>query len=188
VCFVVHNRTSELERVILTTLHFADVPKAAATNVATLVVPSTGGGVVMMKATTAGQKGAQCATKSGVLKIKIGMKRPASTEPSLAHTANQPKATKALSPVSASTRKVAAPSPPARGSDDACVEICSMLGMMSTTSSSSSESLAAESTPASPPNPDTTILSTVVITGSELLMISEMPELDVMQSMMEQGE
>jgi hypothetical protein len=57
-----------------------------------------------------------------------------------------------------------------------------MLGVVSTSSFSSSslsEMSVLESVPASPPPvPDLTILSAMVVTGSEVPMISEMPELD----------
>jgi hypothetical protein len=67
-----------------------------------------------------------------------------------------------------------------------------MLGVVSTSSFSSSslsEMSALESVPASPPPvPDLTILSAMVVTGSELPMISEMPELDATQYTMEPEE
>jgi hypothetical protein len=65
-----------------------------------------------------------------------------------------------------------------------------MLGVASTSSSSSfSSSEPSASAKASPPPiPDLVISLAMVITGSELLMISEMPELDVTQYTMEPEE
>jgi hypothetical protein len=62
-----------------------------------------------------------------------------------------------------------------------------MLGVMSTTSSSSSpsnEPSALESARASPPLTDMAISSAMIVAGLELLMIPEMPELNVTQSTM----
>jgi hypothetical protein len=104
----------------------------------------------------------------------------------------QEKIVKALSSALALARKVAAPSPPMCGSDDDRVEVCSMLGMVSTTSSSSSssgETSASESVWASPPPIlDLTISSAMIVTGLVLLMIPEMPELEATQYMMEPKE
>jgi hypothetical protein len=72
----------------------------------------------MMKAVAARQKGAQCATKDGVPKIKTRLKRPTSVEPSLAQIAKQAKVVKASSFAPTSTRKVATPSPPTDISND----------------------------------------------------------------------
>jgi hypothetical protein len=166
----------------------ATAAKVAAAKAATLAAPSTIGGAITSKAAIVGQKGAPGATKDGVLKIKVGVKRPASMELSLVKTAKQPKVAKASSSVLASTQKVVAPSLPVLGSDDDRVEFCSMLGVastMSSSSSSSSNSLASGSARAPQPNPDTTISSTVVIAGSKLPVIPEMPELDVTWSEME---
>jgi hypothetical protein len=96
---------------------------------------------------------------------------------------------RASSSAPASARKVAAPSPPVGGSDDDRVEVCSMLGVASASSfssSSSSEPSASESVKASPPPvPDLMISLAMIITGSELLVISEMSELDATQYTME---
>jgi hypothetical protein len=120
-----------------------------------------------------------------VLKIQTRVKRPANAEPSLGSAAKQPKI------VPASTQKVVAPSSPARGSDDDRVEICSMMGVASTMSSSSGSSTgssALESVRASLPSLDMAILSAAMTTGLELLVISEMPELNVAQfAMMQEG-
>jgi hypothetical protein len=62
-------------------------PKAATEMASSHVAPSTVSGGVMTKAVAAGQKkGPQSVKKAGVLKIKTGLKRPASTKPSLAQT------------------------------------------------------------------------------------------------------
>jgi hypothetical protein len=118
------------------------------------------------------------------VKLKTETKRHAGVEPSSTRAAKQPKAARAPSPVRASTQKTAVPSSPAHGSDDDCVQYCSMLGVLSTTSSSSSStgSSASESSQASPPNLDVVVSSAVVVTGSVLPSIPEMLELDAAQA------
>jgi hypothetical protein len=160
--------------------------KAATVIAVTLATPSTIGGAITSKASTAGQKGALWVTKADVVKIKARMKRPTNVELSLVETAKQLKAAKASLSALASTQKVAAPSPHApRSDDDNRVELCLMLGeasTMSSSSSSSSDSLALESTQAPWPNPNAAICSAMVIARSEFPMIPEMLELETTQS------
>jgi hypothetical protein len=110
------------------TLKAGAPPKATVAKAMSLAVPSTVGGVLT--------------TKAGMLKLKAGMKSPASVEPSLEWTAKQSKATKVSSSVPASTQNNCDPFVIHR------VEYCSMLGvtsMMSSSSSLSGESSASES-------------------------------------------
>jgi hypothetical protein len=88
-------------------------------------------------------------------------------------TVKQLKAIKALSPV--------------RGAGDEHIEPCSMLAVasMMSSSSSSSDSSTLESTRVSEPNMDAAVSSAVVISGLELLMISEVPEPEATQCKVE---
>jgi hypothetical protein len=109
-------------------------------------------------------------------------------EPSLEKTTKQLKVTKASSSIRALTQRGAIPSLPKHGSDDDRVEICSMLGVVSTisySSSSLSDLSALESTRGPQLNPDMVIWSAVIVVGSKLPVIPEMSELDTTQSEME---
>jgi hypothetical protein len=145
----------------------AMVPNPAAAKASAPAASKVAADAGLLNAAVAGRKGV------GVLKISTGTKRPAGTELPLAEATMRSKAAKASSP--------------AHGAGDERVELCSMLGVASTTSSSSSssDSSAPASTGAPEPNPDASISSAVVVSGLELPVISEVPELEATQGDLE---